>query len=533
VIELSSYRILVSDKLSERGLEILRKAKGFTVDVETGLSADELKSRIKAYDGLVVRSSTKVTAQLIEAADRLRVIGRAGIGVDNVDVHAATRKGIVVMNTPQGNAVAAAEHTIAMMCALARKIPQATATLKSGVWDRSRFMGVELGGKTLGLVGVGNIGGIVAQRARGLTMKVIAYDPYVTEEVAESKGANLVSFAELLARSHFISVHTPLNDETRNLIDQGAFEQMRTGVMIINCARGGVIQEKALHDALRSGKVAGAALDCFEVEPAIDNPLLEMDRVICTPHLGASTNEAQENVAVAIVEQLVNFLARGGLENTVNVPSVSPELLPRLMPFSDLAERLGKFVTQVFHSAIETVTIECAGDVAELPLTPIKAAALKGLLHPHLGDVVNLVNAPLMAEERGIRVTEGSTRKAEEYTSVVGIKAASKEESHSIKGSLFGGREPRLLELDNCRLGGLLSGHLVLIRNHNRPGVIGRIGTTLAKNKSNIASMEVSREQRGGIAMTLLALDARLPVAVATEVSQIPHVVSVRQLELP
>jgi len=530
---MAACRILVSDNVSEKGLEILKKAEGIFLDVKTGLSPDELKSCIKDYDALVVRSSTKVTAEVIEAADRLRVIGRAGIGVDNVDVPAATRKGVVVMNTPQGNAVAAAEHTISMMCAVARNIPQATATLKSGKWDRSRFMGVELSGKTLGLVGVGNIGSIVAQKAQGLMMKVIAYDPYVTEEMAKAKGVVLVSFDELLARSHFISVHTPLTDETRNLIDMKAFEKMRRGVMIINCARGGIINEKALYEALKSGKVAGAALDCFEKEPAIGNPLFEFDRVICTPHLGASTDEAQENVAIAIAEQLVDYLTKGVLHNTVNVPSVSLELMPHLMPFSDLAERLGRFVTQLFGSAIETVGIEYVGEVTKFSLDPLKAAVLKGLLHPHMGDIVNFVNAPLMAEERGIRVSEESTTRAEDYASVISVRASSKEESHSVKGSLFGKKEPRLLELDNCPLGGRLAGHLVLIRNLDRPGVIGNIGTILGRNNINIASIKVGRDQKGETGMTLLALDVPPSQEIIAEMSKFPHVLSVKHLELP
>lgn len=530
---MADYRVLVSDKVSERGLEILRKAAGISVDVETGQTADELESSIGDYDALVVRSSTKVTAEVIEAAEKLKVIGRAGIGVDNVDVSAATRKGIVVMNTPQGNAVAAAEHTISMMFALARNIPQATATLKAGDWDRGRFMGVEVTGKTLGLVGVGNIGSIVARRAQGLMMKVIAYDPYVTDEMAQAKGVTLVGLDELLAQSHFISVHTPLTEETRNLIDKRAFEKMRSGVMIINCARGGIIDETALYEALKAREIAGAALDCFEMEPAIGNPLFEFDRVICTPHLGASTDEAQENVAVAIAEQLVDYLTKGVLQNTVNVPSVSLELLPQLMPFSDLAERLGRFVAQIFNSAIETVAIEFVGEVTRFPSAPLKAAALKGLLHPHMGDVVNFVSAPLMAEERGITVTEQSTTKAEDYASLISMRATSKKESHSATGSLFGRKEPRLLELDHCPLGGVLTGHLLLVRNEDRPGVIGNIGTILGKHSINIASIKVGRDQEGETGMTLLKLDVSIPRAIIDEMSRFPHVLSVKLLELP
>jgi len=460
---MSDYKVLVSDKVSETGLDILRKAEGIFVDVKTDLTTEELKYSIGEYDALVVRSSTKVTAEVIEAADRLRVIGRAGIGVDNVDVPAATRKGIVVMNTPQGNAIAAAEHTISMMCALARNIPQATAALKSGDWDRGRFMGVEMSGKVLGLVGIGNIGSIVAQRAQG----------------------------------------------------------------------GGIINEKALYQALKSGKIAGAALDCFELEPAVGNPLFEFDRVICTPHLGASTDEAQENVAIAIAEQLIDYLTNGVLQNTVNVPSVSLEMLPQLMPFSDLAERLGRFGAQLFNSAIETVAIEYVGEVTRFSLPPLKAAALKGLLHPHMGDIVNFVNAPLMAEERGITVTEQSTTKAEDYASLISISASSKKESHSVTGSLFGRKEPRLLELDNCPLGGGLAGHLLLVRNEDQPGVIGNIGTILGKHNINIASIKVGRDKEGETGMTLLRLDIPVSQTLIDEMSKFPHVRSVKQLELP
>lgn len=530
---MGNYKVLVTDKVSEKGLEILRKAAGISVDVRIGLSGDELRSEIQDYDALVVRSSTKVTADVIEAADRLKVIGRAGIGVDNVDVPAATRKGIVVMNTPQGNAMAAAEHTISMICALARNIPQATAALKSGEWDRGRFMGVEIGGKTLGLIGVGNIGSLVAKRAQGLMMKVIAYDPYLTEEMARAKGVVLVPFEELLAQSHFISVHTPLTEETRSLIDRRAFEKMRRGVMIVNCARGGIVDEKALYEALKSGKVGGAALDCFELEPAIGNPLFEFDRVICTPHLGASTDEAQEKVAIAIAEQLVDYLTKGVLQNTVNVPSVDLELLPRLMPFSDLAERLGSLVAQLFSSAIQAVTLAYAGDVAELPWAPLTAAAMKGLLHPYMGDIVNFVNAPLMAQERGITLKEQSLNGTEDYGGLISIRASSRQESHGAKGSLFGRREPMLLELDDCAIGVALAGHLLLIRHKDRPGLIGDIGTILGKHNIHVASIKVGRDPGTGTGMTLLTLDLRASQRVIDELSELPDVLSTRQLELP
>ena len=359
-------KVLVSDPLSNKGLEILARAKSLKYDIKPGLSAEELKKIISEYDAIIIRSETKLKAEIIEAADRLKVIGRAGIGLDNVDLPAATKKGIVVMNTPQENAIAAAEHTIAMVLSISRKIPQATSSMKAGKWEKKKFMGVELYNKTFGIVGIGVIGSIVADRARGLKMKVVAYDPYLSKEAAEKKGVDLVSLDELLSRSDFISVHTPLTEETRNLIDKNAFRKMKQGVILINCARGGIVNEKDLYDAIRGGKVAGAALDVFEKEPAVDNPLFELEPVICTPHLGASTGEAQENVSIAIAQQIVDYLMFGDARNAVNIPMVSPDILPFLRPYLRLGEKLGSFLGQISSYAIEEVVIEYHGDVVDM-----------------------------------------------------------------------------------------------------------------------------------------------------------------------
>ena len=431
-------KVLISDPLSNKGLEILAKAGNLKVEIKTGLSPEELKKIIPEYDAIIVRSETKLKAEILEAADRLKVIGRAGIGLDNVDLPAATKKGIVVMNTPQENAIAAAEHTIALMFSIARKIPQATASMKSGKWEKKKFMGVELYNKTLGMIGIGVIGTIVVDRARGLKMKVIGYDPFLTREVAEKKGFELVSFDDLLSRSDFITVHTPLTDETRNLINKDAIQKMKDGVILINCARGGIINEKDLYDAIKEGKVAGAALDVFEKEPAIGNPLFELEEVVHTPHLGASTGEAQENVSIAIAQQVISYFTLGEARNAVNIPMVSPDILPLLRPYLRLGEKMGGFLAQISNEAIEEVLIEYQGEVVEFGTKPITTSVLKGLLTPFVGETVNFVNAPVMAKERGIRIIESTSEKAKDFATLVAITTRSKKEQNYIAGTLFG-----------------------------------------------------------------------------------------------
>jgi D-3-phosphoglycerate dehydrogenase len=525
-------RVLVSDPLSKKGLEILERAKGLKYELKPGLSPEELKKIIPEYDGIVIRSETKLKADIIEAGVRLKVIGRAGIGLDNVDLPAATKKGIVVMNTPQENAIAAAEHTIAMILSISRKIPQATASMKAGKWEKKKFMGVELYNKTLGMVGIGVIGTIVADRARGLKMKVIGYDPYLSKEIAEKKGVDLVSFDELLNRSDFITVHTPLTEETRNLIDKKAFDKMKGGVIMINCARGGIIHEKDLYDAIKGGKVAGAALDVFEKEPAIGNPLLELEEVVSTPHLGASTGEAQENVSIAIAQQIVDYLTLGEARNAVNMPAVSPDILPFLRPYLRLGEQLGSFLSQISNYAIEEVLIEYHGEAVEYGTKPIMISVLKGLLTPFVGETVNFVNAPVMAKERGIRVTESTSAMAEDFASLIAITARSKMEQNYIAGTLFGRKELRIVKLNDFFIEALPEGYILLVNNYDKPGVIGNLGNALGSRNINIATMQFGRDRMGGNAISLLHLDAPLPPGVLGEILRLPNIISVRQIQL-
>lgn len=525
-------RVLISDPLSPRGLEILERAKNLKYDFKPGLSLEELKEIIPEYDAIIIRSETKLKGDLIEAADRLKVIGRAGIGLDNVDLLAATKKGVVVMNTPQENAIAAAEHTIAMMLSISRKIPQATASMKAGKWEKRKFMGVELYNKTLGIIGVGVIGTIVVDRARALKMKVIGYDPYLSKEIAEKKGVELVSLDEVLGRSDYISVHTPLTDETRNLIDKNAFMKMKDGVILINCARGGIVNEKDLYDAIKRGKVAGAALDVFEKEPAIGNPLLELEEVISTPHLGAATEEAQENVAIAISQQVVDYLLLGEARNAVNMPAVSPDILPFLRPYLRLGEKLGSFLGQISNYAIEEVLIEYHGEVIEYGTKPITISILKGLLTPFVGETVNFVNASVMAKERGIRITESTSAEAEDFASLIALTARSKMEQNYIAGTLFGRKELRMVKLNDFFIEAIPEGYILLVNNYDRPGVIGNIGAALGSRNINIATMQFGRDRMGGHAISLLHLDVPLPPGMVGEILRLPNVISVRQIQL-
>jgi D-3-phosphoglycerate dehydrogenase len=526
------HKVLVSDPLSNKGLEILGRAKNVRYDIKTGLPPEELKKIISEYDAIIIRSETKLKAEIIEAASCLKVIGRAGIGLDNVDLPSATKKGIVVMNTPQENAIAAAEHTIAMMFSISRKVPQATASMKAGKWEKKNFMGVELYNKTLGIVGIGVIGTIVVDRARGLKMKVVAYDPYISKEAAEKKGVDLVSFDQLLSRSDFISIHTPLTDETRSLINKSAFEKMKKGVILINCARGGIINEKDLYEAIKEGKVAGAALDVFEKEPAIGNPLLELEEVISTPHLGASTGEAQENVSIAIAQQIVDYLLLGESRNAVNIPMVSPDILPFLRPYLRLGEKLGSFLGQNSHYAIEEVLIEYHGEVLEYGTKPITTAVLKGLLTPFVGETVNFVNAQVMAKERGMKITESTSGKAEDFTSLIAITIRSKMEESYIAGTLFGRRELRIVRLNDFLIEAIPEGYILLINNYDKPGVIGNIGAALGGRNINIATMQFGRDRMGGNAISLLHLDAPLPPGMLGEILRLPNIISARQIIL-
>jgi len=531
-MEETVYRILVADNLSPNGIEVFKREKSIKCYVWENFSLGELRASIGEYDGIIVRSKTNLTADIIDAAERLRVIGRAGIGVDNVDVQAATRRGIVVMNTPRENAVAAAEHTIAMMLAICRNIPQANASTRSGKWERGKFMGIELFGKTLGIIGIGNIGSLVAERAMGLRMNVIAHDPYIPEDIAGQKGIPLVALDDLLSQSDFITIHAPLTEETRNLLDEKAFEKVKTGVMIINCARGGIVKEEALLNALKSGKVGGASLDVFENEPAVDHPLFKLDNVICTPHIGASTKEAQENVAVAIADQIVDFFINKRIRNAVNIPIVSPDVLPMVKPYLDLGERLGSFLTQISDVAIDELSIEYKGTVVEYNVSPITVSILRGLLTPYLGEVVNFVNASIIAKERGVRVKESKSNTAEDFASMVTITAMGRGERNYIAGALFGTKDFRIVQINDFRIEAVPEGNILLIQNYDRPGVIGNIGTTLGNRNINIATMQFSRDRSRGVAISLLHLDSIISKEVMEKLSQLPNIIFVKYIEL-
>ncbi len=525
-------KILVSDSLSKQGIEVLEKA-GFTVVVKTKLSKDELLKEIKDCDGLIVRSGTKVTADVIAAAERLKVIGRAGSGLDNVDTQAATRRGIVVMNTPGGNTVTTAEHTLAMILAMTRRIPQATASMKAGKWEKERFMGVELYNKILGIVGVGQIGGYLAKLAQGIGMNVIAYDPYLAEERARKMGVEMVALDELFRRSDIISVHTPLTPETRSLIDARAIAKMKPGVMIVNCARGGIVNETDLYEALKSNRVAAAAFDVFDQEPIKpDHPLLTLDTFICTPHIGAATTEAQENVAIGIAEQIVDYFTKGIARGAVNVPSVPPELLPQLQPYVALAEKVGLLQAQLYEGGLERVTVEYNGEVASLTVAPLTIALLKGLLTPILENAVNFVNAPLVAKERGIEVKEVKSGDAGDFTSVIRVRVEAGRRAHQVAGTLHNRKEPRIVEIDTFQVEVVPEGHLLLILNVDRPGVIGEVGKVLGDHDINIARMQCAREERGGNALLIIGTDVPLSREVLDHIKSAKNILSVKVADL-
>ncbi len=525
-------RVLVSDNLSEKGIESLRNTPGIEVDVDTGLSKEELTEKIKDYHGLAIRSATKVTADIIDAAKNLSVIGRAGIGLDNVDIKAATQGGIVVMNAPEGNMVTTAEHAISMMLALSRNIPQATISLKAKKWEKKKFMGRELSGKTLGIIGLGRIGSIVADRAKGLKMNIIAYDPFISKDRVHEMEIEKVSLDELLARSDYITLHMPLNEETKSLINAESFKKMKGGVMIINCARGGIVNEKDLYDAIKSGRVSGAALDVFEQEPPGDNPLFGLDEVICTPHLGASTGEAQQNVAIVIAEQIADYLLHGTIKNAVNVPSVSGETLSNIKPYMDLGQRLGSFQAQLGSGAPEEIVIEYSGDIAEMDVQPITISILIGIFKPIVGDAVNFVNAHIIAQERGVRVVESKSRKSEDFTSLLKLKIRSNKGENLIAGTLFGKKDPRITRINKFRFEAIPEGNILLFYTIDRPMVIGNIGTILGNIGTNISHMEFGREEVGGDAIVLLSTDSRVPKETIEEFGRLPNVVSVNQLQL-
>jgi D-3-phosphoglycerate dehydrogenase len=524
---MTAPRVLIADKLSPAAAQIF-KDRGVETDTKIGLDKDQLAEIIGDYDGLAIRSATKVTEKVLAKAARLKVIGRAGIGVDNVDVPAATGRGIIVMNTPFGNSITTAEHSISMMMALARQIPEADRSTQDGKWEKSRFMGVEVTSKTLGIIGCGNIGSIVADRAHGLRMKVIAYDPFLTEERAIDLGVDRVSLDELFRRADFITLHTPLTEKTKNIINAQSIATMKKGVRIINCARGGLIVEADLAQAIKSGHVAGAALDVFEVEPAKENPLFGLPNVICTPHLGASTSEAQENVALQIAEQMADFLLTGAISNAVNFPSITAEEAPRLKPFVKLAEKLGSFAGQLTETAPSLIRLEYAGDVAEMNTRALTSAAIAGVLAPFLH--VNMVSGPIVAKERGIKVEEVKRGQEGAYETYMRVVVKTERQERTVAGTVFSDGKPRIVQINTVPVDAEFAHNMLYTENADKPGHIGALGTLLGSEGVNIATFNLGREEQGGRAIALVSVDERVEDATLAKVVQLPHVVRAARL---
>ena len=517
-----SVRVLISDKMDPRAAAIFRD-RGIEVDERPGLSPEELKVIIGDYDGLAIRSATKVTKDLLASADRLKVVGRAGIGVDNVDIAAATARGVVVMNTPFGNSITTAEHAIALMFALARQLPEADASTQAGKWEKNRFMGVEVTGKTLGLIGAGNIGSIVATRALGLKMKVVAYDPFLTAERGVELGVEKVDLDELLARADFITLHTPLTEQTRNILSRENLAKTKKGVRIVNCARGGLIDEAALKEGLESGHVAGAALDVFETEPATASPLFGTPGFISTPHLGASTSEAQVNVAIQVAEQMSDFLLLGGVTNAINMPSLSAEEAPRLKPYMALADKLGRLIGQIVGEDVRSVDVEVEGAAAALNMKPITGAVLAGLMGTY-SQSVNMVNAPVLARERGLDVREIRHDREGDYHTLVAVTAATANGERRVEGTLFGNRAARLVNIFGIPVEAELAGQMIYIVNDDQPGFIGALGTALGEQRINIATFNLGRRKEAGEAIALVAVDDPITAEVARQLHALPGV---------
>ena len=514
-------KVLISDKLSQNAIDVF-KENNIDVDVKTGLTPDELKAIIEQYDGLAIRSATKVTDDLLAVAPNLKVVGRAGIGVDNVDTKAATARGVVVMNTPFGNSITTAEHAISLMMSLARQIPLANASTHAGKWEKNRFMGTELYSKTLGLIGAGNIGSIVASRAQGLQMKVIAYDPFLSDEKAESMNVEKVELDTLLKRADFISLHTPLNDSTRGILGAENLAKTKKGVRIINCARGGLIDEGALKLAIESGHVAGAALDVFEIEPATENPLFGMENVVCTPHLGASTNEAQENVAVQVAEQMAAYLNTGAVTNALNIPSVSAEDAKKLKPYLLLATQLGSFAGQITENGLKSVEVSFEGRVSKLNTKPLMQVALQGLLQP-LMEGVNMVNAPVIAKDRGIGISEKKVEQAGNYQTLIRIAVTTDKQTRTVAGTLFAGK-PRIVEVNDVNLEASTAPYMLYVNNEDKPGFIGKLGKLLGESDINIANFHLGRSDSRQDAVALVEVDSLPSAEQLKEIAALPSV---------
>lgn len=527
------FKILVSDQLSEEGLKVLRVVKDFQVDVKTDLKPDALKEIIGDYDALVVRSATKVTGDIISSAKKLKYIGRAGVGLDNVDLEAATQKGIIAMNTPAGNTISTAEHTFSMILSLSRNIPQANASMKKGEWKRSKFMGVELYGKTLGIVGFGRIGSEVARRAIAFGMKILAFDPFLSKEVAESMGVEVAELPEVLRGSDYITVHTPLTDETRHLISHKEFSIMKKGVRLVNCARGGIIDEAALMEAVKSGVVSGAALDVFEAEPlAADSPLLKLDNVIITPHLGASTQEAQVNVAIEVAEIIRDALLGAGVRNAANYPCLEAEICKILNPYINLGEKLGMFTAQFVEGRFQEITITYSGEITAHNLTPVTMSIVKGVLSPILKETVNFVNAVSLAKERGIRLRESKSLQEGEFVNLIELEIKTDKETKAVAGTLAANKQPRIVKIDEYYVELSPVGEMVFIQNWDKPGLVGSLGTLLGKLNINIAAMTFGRDRPDGKAINVLNVDSPISPDILEKVRKLENILIAKVIRL-
>ncbi len=526
-------KILVSDKLANEGLDILRAVKEFQVDLKTGMTPAELKAIIKDYDALIVRSETKVTAEILEAADKLKVIGRAGVGLDNVDLPAATKKGVVAMNTPAGNTTSTAEHTMSLILALSRNIAQAAASMKAGKWDRSKFSGVELYGKTLGIIGLGRIGATVAGFAKAFGMKVFAFDPFLSKEVAAKMGIEIVEFEKLIKESDYITVHIPKTAETTDIVSDKEFAMMKKNVRVLNCARGGIINEKALIKALEEKRIAGCALDVFDVEPLpSDSPFLKFDNCIMTPHLGASTSEAQVNVAIEIAETVKNALLGHGIMNAANFPSLSGEAYKVLAPYIDLAERIGKFAGQLVNGRLSGVKITYSGVVTEYKAAPLTLSLVKGLLLPILGETVNSINAIDVARERGIEVSEVQSNQKGEFVNLLNVEITTDKETFTVWGTLSANQQPRIVRVNNVYVETNPNGYMLFINNNDKPGIVGGVGTILAENHINIASITLGREAAGKLAISVVNVDSEVSSAVIEKIKKMPNILFVKLIKV-
>jgi len=526
-------KVLVSDKFPTEGLKVLEQAEDIELDYQPGLSSEQLLQAVAEADALIVRSGTLVTEEVFQTATRLKVVGRAGVGTSNLDLDAANRKGVVIMHTPFGSTTTTAEHTIAMIFALARRIPSANQSTKSGHWETENFLGVEVAGKVLGVLGAGKIGRLVIERAIALKMKPIVYDPYLTEDTVRLLGAEQVEFDDLLKRSDFLTLHTPRNPETVNILNRESLARTKPGCHIINCATGGLVDELALAEAIRDGHIAGAAIDVFDKEPpAKDNPLLGLDQVICTPHLRTATRDAQVNVTVQVASQVVEFLQRGIIVNAVNVPSISADLLATLRPHLDLAERLGSFQAQLYGKGLEEIRLEYAGTVTNNPTEPLTMAALKGILEPMIGPEANYINAPHLARERNIRITETRSQSTRGFSSMIRLTVVGSDGEHSVCGAMFSEGDCRIVRVNGCNVEAIPKGHILVLFNEDRPGIIGFIGQVLGDAAINIAGMNLTRQSVDGRAVSLINVDSCIPDETLEKLRAHPHIVAANQIVL-